>query len=495
MKTLTLKRKTSSSDVKTNKKSGARARVASQYQLHKEKRQKTVTSSETSFTEDKTSVNKTENVQDNSLRSLSHKTRPYQENRKPTRGKRVVSHRAPKKIAIKVQSAPADFNYTKDHIFSLFASCPQGLEAPLFDELTELGFQDVKSGRSGCHFKGDWKDVMRANLWSRVATRILLEVSHAPIFSEDDLYELTLSTPWEYWFGPEHELRVDTSAIASPMKSLQFCNLKVKDGVCDRLRKKEGSRPNINTVRPDARVHAFLEQSSATLYIDTSGVSLFKRGWRFDKGIAPLRENLAAGLLSLAQWNPSIPLIDPFCGSGTILIEAAWKSLNMAPGMYRPFAFERLRQFNRQAWIDMKNKVFDEKKDILQAPILGYDFSPQAIRNARANLKRCKLPINSIEFKPQNALALERPKTAPGMIITNPPYGDRMSVNDQSFWSDWASQLKKEFADWQVFMITEDHDLPKHMRLKPKRRHPVYNGNLDCRLFHFEMVADSYRDK
>src|SRR5690606_24009867 len=169
----------------------------------------------------------------------------------------------------------------------------------------------------------------RANLYSRLATRVLVRVAHARVHTEDDILELARQTAWERWFGPEQTLRVDTSAVRSPMKSLQYCNLRAKDGICDRLREREGARPSIDTVRPDARVHLFLDETTATLYLDTSGESLFKRGWRLDKGEAPLRENLAAGLLALSGWDPSQALMDPFCGSGTILIEAAWIALGV----------------------------------------------------------------------------------------------------------------------------------------------------------------------
>jgi putative N6-adenine-specific DNA methylase len=203
-----------------------------------------------------------------------------------------------------------------------------------------LGFDDAAPARAGCRLRTDWTGVLRANLYSRLATRVLVEVAHGPARHEDDILELALDTPWERWFGSEHTLRVDTSAIRSPMQSLQYCNLRAKDGICDRLREREGARPDIDTVRPDARVHLFLDEDSATLYLDTSGESLFKRGWRLDKGEAPLRENLAAGLLALSGWDPSAPLMDPFCGSGTILIEAAWIALG---GARRHLASLRLR--------------------------------------------------------------------------------------------------------------------------------------------------------
>jgi len=241
--------------------------------------------------------------------------------------------------------------------FCLLRPARGGLEDVLTAELSALGFSGVTKGRAGCHFEGNWRDIQEANLRSRLATRILVRLAHRPVKTEADIMALAFDTEWERWMGPEMTLRVDTSAIHSPMKSLQFCNLVTKDGICDRIRSREGARPSIDTVRPDARVHLFLSDTTATLYLDTSGESLFKRGWRFNKGEAPIRENLAAGLLALAGWQPEMPLLDPFCGSGTILIEAAWMALNIPPGINRPFGFERLRHHHMSAWQDIRKEA------------------------------------------------------------------------------------------------------------------------------------------
>ena len=377
--------------------------------------------------------------------------------------------------------------------YRLFAPCPQGLEEALSLELQALGYENVQAGRAGCHFDADWIGVMRANLSSRLATRILLEVSHAPVTNEEDVLALARVTPWERWFGPEQTLRVDTSAVRSPMQSLQYCNLRAKDGICDRLRDLEGARPSIDTVRPDAKVHLFLDETSATFYLDTSGESLFKRGWRHDKGDAPLRENLAAGLLALSGWDPTKPLIDPFCGSGTILIEAAWMALGAPPGIWRPFNFERLRCHDQRLWRDIKDEARSLIAPRLETPLIGYDINPTVLDAARSNLERSHLTLETIRFEQGNALKI-RPETEAGWIVTNPPYGERMESQDEDFWPSWASNLKQNFANWSVNMISSDLELPRQMRLKPKRRFPLYNGALDCRLFCFDMVPASYRN-
>ncbi len=379
-------------------------------------------------------------------------------------------------------------------VFAIFAPCPLGLEEALAAELSALGYAQVQPTRAGCHFEADWWGVQRANLYSRLATRILVRLGQAPVQREDDILELAQSIEWERWFGPEHTLRVDTSAVRSPMQSLQYCNLRAKDGICDRLRELEGARPSIDTVRPDARVHLFLSADTATLYLDTSGESLFKRGWRLDKGEAPLRENLAAGLLALAGWDPAGALLDPFCGSGTILIEAAWIALGVPPGITRPFGFERLRDHQPRRWEDLKEEARSHILPGLEAPLVGIDADPEAIEASRRNAERAFLSEDTIQFEVGDA----RDAVAPcpnGWILTNPPYGERLDEEDLEFWREWSSNLKKEFAGWQVNVITSDLDLPKHLRLKANRRTPIYNGALDCRLFNFELVADSYREQ
>lgn len=378
-------------------------------------------------------------------------------------------------------------------IFTVFAPCPQGLEEALAAELQALGYDQVEAGRAGCSFRTDWTGVMRANLYSRLATRVLVQVSKGPVRTEDDILQLAQNTPWERWFGPEHTLRVDTSAVRSPMQSLQYCNLRAKDGVCDRLRDREGDRPSIDTVRPDARVHLFLDETTATLYLDTTGEALFKRGWRLDKGAAPLRENLAAGLLALSGWDPTQPLLDPFCGSGTILIEAAWIALGVPPGIWRPFGFERLRDHDRRHWLDIKNEARAHIAPQLDSPLVGYDIDPATLEAARRNMDRARLTPDSIRFETGDARSIAPPADS-GWIVTNPPYGERLEDVDETLWRDWAAHLKQHYDGWSVNVISSNLDLPRDLRLKPLRRYPVYNGALDCRLFTFEMVANSYRN-
>lgn len=437
------------------------------------------------------------------LRRSVTKTDIDTDTRKPLRKSGARAHQQARLAAEQKKHAPAaepavEQRPIKAHrspelaeIFHAFAPCPRGLEGVLAKELGAIGLSGVRLGRAGCHFDGPWIDIQRANLHSRIATRILVQLGHRPVRTEADIAALAMDIEWERWFGAEKTLRVDTSAIHSPFKSLQYCNLITKDGICDRLRAREGSRPSIDTVRPDARVHLFLSETTATMYLDTSGESLFKRGWRFDKGEAPIRENLAAGLLMLADWEPGIALFDPFCGSGTILIEAAWMALNIPPGINRPFGFERLRHHDSTTWQGLRQHATANIKTQTETILAGCDIAAMAIEASHQNVQRAGLGRGVLQITQGSALQVNAPAER-GMIVTNPPYGERLEA-ETHLMIDWAAQLKRAFTGWSVNVISADLKLPSAMHLKAKRRTPVFNGAIDCRLYEFDLVAASYR--
>lgn len=233
---------------------------------------------------------------------------------------------------------------------TFFASCPRGLEQLLAEDLVAAGARDLKQIFGGVHFLADWPACYRANLHSRIATRILWRVARAPYGNEEDIYRLALDTPWPKWFLAGQTIRVDVTAVKSPLKSVDFVTLRIKDAICDRFRRDEGTRPSVDTRQPDVRVHGFINGDHCTLYLDTSGAPLYQRGFRQKTVDAPLKENLAAGILRLSGWQPGVALLDPMCGSGTFLIEAAQMALRVAPGARREFAFQRLRHFDSAAW-------------------------------------------------------------------------------------------------------------------------------------------------
>ena len=389
---------------------------------------------------------------------------------------------------------------------SFFCPCPRGMEAALTEELDEIA-QLGKTGGSklkvhnqvpgGVHCSGTLEDAMRMNLHSRIASRVLMRMAHAGYVNENDIYDLTLAQPWEDWFGIHHTIRIDVTAIKSPLRSLEFTTLKIKDGVCDRFRDLYNKRPSVNTRTPDMRIVGFLDANNFTVYLDTSGEVLFKRGWRLDTGDAPLRENLAAGLLRVAGWKPGIPLFDPMCGSGTILAEAAQMVAGIPPGLHREFAFEKFNDFDQDTWQAIKGSV---KLNALPAEptVFGSDISGDMVAMARANLNRAgirfEVPLKQIE-----AQEVKTPGTTPGILLTNPPYGERIGVRGdktlaedelaKEFFSAFSATLKQRFAGWSVYLFTADLTVPKMLRLKEARKTPFFNGAIECRLFRFDMVA------
>jgi putative N6-adenine-specific DNA methylase len=252
----------------------------------------------------------------------------------------------------------------------------------------------------------------------------------------------------------------------------------------------------VNTQTPDVRIHAFLTADRLTLYLDTSGEPLFKRGYRTATGEAPLRENLAAGLVRLAGWSPPEVLLDPMCGSGTILIEAALIALNVAPGARRSFAFEKLKNFDPRAWDELRLAAKTNETPCAGAlPIYGSDLYGDELKSARANIAAAGLE-GLIQLKQANVLETPAP-AASGVIVTNPPYGVRLAdAHDLAgFYPKLGDALKQRFAGWRAYILTADAQLPKLIRLSASKRTPLYNGALECRLLEYKLVAGGMRRK
>lgn len=387
---------------------------------------------------------------------------------------------------------------------SYFCPCPRGMEQALADELAEIahttGSTTLKVHNQvpgGVHCSGAMFDAYRINLHSRIASRVLMRIANRTYANENDIYDLVLEQPWENWFTLDETIRVDITAIKSPLTSLEFTTLKIKDAVCDRFRDKFGRRPSVDTREPDMRIFGFLDQRNFTIYLDTSGEALFKRGWREETGDAPLRENLAAGILRVAGWKPGIPLFDPMCGSGTILIEAAQMVQGIPPGARRRFGFEKFRNFDAKAWQEIKSAV---KPNPLPAEptIFGSDISGDMVAMTRHNLRAAGI-LFDVPLKQIEAQQVQAPTSTPGMLVTNPPYGERIGVRGDStipqdemavgFYQQLSSTLKQRFAGWTVYLFTADLGVPKMLRLKESRKTPFFNGALECRLFRFDMVA------
>ena len=415
----------------------------------------------------------------------------------------------------------------------LFLPCAAGVEDYLLTEVqrvTGLAGDSVAKQRGGVALKGSWRDAMLLNLHSRLAQRVLVQLSFTGYRNEQDLYRAASEVAWEIWFTPRQTIKVEVTAQHSPLTSLNFAALKIKDAVCDRFRAKAGGvRPDVNTTWPDIRIYAHLTTDSLSLYIDTSGEPLFKRGWREDKGEAPLKETLAAAMISASGWADSLndgevalPLYDPCCGSGTIAIEAAQIACQIAPGSLRQFAFEKMLPFQEHVWSAIKEQARALEK-VRPGIIFGSDVAHRMVDFAQRNEQRAGV-ANCIEFRGGDALQRMPPCDTPGVMLLNPPYGERIEAagiagqerlgvigvageerfspgarqhalteDGGEFFSQLASHWKKNYANWTAWMLTPDLKMPGKMRLKESRKVPMWNGPIECRLFKFEMIKGSAR--
>ena len=377
------------------------------------------------------------------------------------------------------------------HLF--FAPCPRGLAPALAEELAGLGAQEVKAAEAGVGFTGPFDLVYATNLHSRIASRILWRVARFAYATEEDIYRNAREVRWRDWFTAERTFKVETNAHRSPVKSLDFVTLRVKDAIADHFRDAFGKRPSVAARDPDLRVHAFLDAKECTLYLDTTGEPLFKRGRRDHVGEAPLKKNLAAGILRLAGWRPGVPLLDPMCGAGTFLSEAAEMWLERAPGRSRDFAFRNLVRFNAATWERTRSEAAKREKPLGPLPIHGSDLYGRSLDNARMNLRDAGLD-EAVSLKQVNLLELSPPAPT-GMIVTNPPYGVRLGEKEQlaAFYPKLGDALKQRFPGWTAYILSGDPDLARLIRLHASRKTVLFNGALECRLYEYRMVAGGNR--
>ena len=419
----------------------------------------------------------------------------------------------------------------------LFLPCAAGVEDYLEPEvlrITGLPPGCVTKQRGGVAVRTSLAHAMLLNLYSRLAQRVLVLLSYTEYRNEQDLYRAASEVAWERWFTPRESIKVEITAQHSPLTSLNFAALKIKDAVCDRFRvTANGVRPDVNTQRPDARIYTHLTTDSCSLYLDTSGEPLFKRGWREDKGDAPLKETLAAAMIAASGWadgeDDLLPLYDPCCGSGTVVIEAAQIACNVAAGIGRRFAFEKYLPFRKAEWDAMKQEARDAEvvREPGQKPIIfGSDVAHRMVDFAQRNAQRAGV-ADVIEFRGGDALQRMPPIEGGGVMLLNPPYGERIDVGGVAkggqrdadyedeeeqqgrfgarelahtedggeFFSQLATHWKKNYSGWTAWVLTPDLKLPGKMRLKESRRVPMWNGPIEFRLFRFDMVKGSARAK
>jgi putative N6-adenine-specific DNA methylase len=402
----------------------------------------------------------------------------------------------PRRMGGKVARATMrHFRTEPDMAETFFSPCPRGLETLLVDELRALGAATADAMHGGVMWLGDWAACCRANLESRLATRVLWRVAGGRYRAEVDIYKLAYGVTWAKWFTPDDTIRIYVTAQKSPLKSLDFITLRIKDAVCDHFRTVSGKRPSVDTADPAVRIHAFLTADTATLYVDTSGEPLYKRGFKPAAVEAPLKENLAAGILRLTGWQSGETLLDPMCGSGTFLLEAAQIALDIAPGLGRGFAFERLRHLDRATWTAVRRAAESRRQAPRALPIFGSDIVGEQLRRTRTNLESAGL-AKCVTL--DRADLLERaPPAAEGVMVTNPPYGVRLGEAEElaALYPRLGDALKQRWSGWRCYFFSGDPALPKLIGLKASRRTPLFNGALECRLLEYRMVAGSMRDR
>lgn len=360
------------------------------------------------------------------------------------------------------------------------------MEEILQGELKNLGALNTQILKRAVSFEGDKALLYRANYCCRTALRILKPILVFLITKQEDLYENINKIPWEDYIGNEHSIAVDAVNATSVFTNSQYIALKTKDAVVDRFREKTGARPSVNLDNPDLRINLHIYKETCTVSLDSSGSSLHKRGYRHVTGPAPLNEVLAAGMIQLSGWDKTVPMYDPMCGSGTLLIEANMLARNIPSGYFRPvFGFEKWIDFEPEIWHKVKEEE-DEKIRNTNVMIYGSDISSRAIANANENVgftrfrDQIKLEVAAFE----NTL----PKGPAGMIICNPPYDERLQVDDIiAFYKSIGDVLKKKYTGFEAWIISSDLRALKFIGLHPSKKITVFNGPLECRFVRFSL--------
>lgn len=369
-----------------------------------------------------------------------------------------------------------------------FASTARGLVEPLETELKDLGLNVTGKYIGGVFFESNWEGCYKANLHSRLASRILKPVLDFTAYQPEELYSQILRHDFTKYIKPNQTISIDASISDSKMRDQRFVAMKVKDAVVDQFREKFGVRPDVDNNNPALRIHVRAIKNQFNVAIDTSGDSLFKRGYRKDVGEAPLKENLAAGLLQLAEWDAQTPIVDFMCGSGTFLIEAAMKALNIAPGINRKgFGFQNWLTYDEAAWEKVVQEALDNEKETLDFKLYGFDIDSKVLKSAKENAISAGVD-DVIEFKRESVATVE-PPVEKGLIVVNPPYGARIGDEDnlRDVYRDLGFTLKHRFKGWDAWILSGNKELIADLKLKSTRKHFVFNGNIECRFLKYSM--------
>jgi putative N6-adenine-specific DNA methylase len=385
-------------------------------------------------------------------------------------------------------------------VLSFFATCARGVEEVLAAELRGLGLAEVEPGRGGVSFRGSMADAGRANLCLRTAHHVLLRLASFTAPDSQALYEESRRLAWADHLTQTMTFAVDsTRTLPAPglppgITHTHFAALKVKDAIADALRERRGARPSVDTRDPDLRIRLHLEGETATLFLDTSGESLHRRGYRPRHAEAPLKETLAAAVVLLSGWDGATPLCDPLCGSGTLVVEAALLARRLAPGRGRHFGFERWPGFDAQAWKRLRAAVESEARPA-RAPIAGSDCDPRALDLARQSARAAGVE-DDVSFARRQLAEARAPAPPPGVLVCNPPYGERLgeAARLAGLYRTLGEVLKHRFAGYTAFVLAGNLDLAKEIGLAPSRRMVLMNGPIECRLLRYEMYQGSRRE-
>lgn len=376
--------------------------------------------------------------------------------------------------------------------FELIAKTFQGLEPILAQELTELGANDIQVGRRMVSFTGDKELMYRANFGLRTAIRILKPIKHFKALTADQVYNAVKAIDWSRYLSNETSFAVDSVVFSTEFRHSKFVAYKVKDAIVDYFREKTGSRPNISIANPDLQLHIHIAENDCTLSLDSSGTSLHRRGYRQEAVEAPLNEVLAAGMILITGWHGECDLIDPMCGSGTIAIEAALIARNIAPGVFRKeYAFEKWADFDRELFDSIYNDDNGERP--FEHKIYGYDINRNAVDIATRNVKAAGL-TKEIEILQQDFRNFTQPQQK-SIIITNPPYGERISTPDLlGLYRMIGEKLKHQFQDNEAWILSYREECFEQIGLKPSLKTPLFNGSLECEFRKYQIFSGKYKD-
>jgi putative N6-adenine-specific DNA methylase len=376
--------------------------------------------------------------------------------------------------------------------FELIAKTMQGLEEVLAREITDLGGNDVQIGRRMVSFAGDQRLMYKANLHLRTAIRILKPIISFNAKDPDEVYEQVRKIRWEEHFDPDQTFSIDTVVYSELFRHSKFLSYRVKDGLADYFKEKFGKRPSVRLTNPDIYIHVHVSHNVCTISLDSSGESLHKRGYRIDQTEAPLNEVLAAGMLLLAGWEGQCNFIDPMCGSGTLLIEAALIALKIPPGIYRKsFGFEKWKDFNAELFDELFNEETDEHP--FSFKVYGSDNSPIAIAIAQKNIKNASLS----KYIQLETRSIQKITEAPenGLLVMNPPYGERISSNDLlTLYENIGERLKHAFSGYTAWILSYREECFDKIGLRPSARIRLMNGALDCEFRKYEIFSGKRKE-